>query len=51
MTASGTPGSATDALFSGAMDEFCLFNRALSSGEIRALYAQGRPQGESVATR
>jgi hypothetical protein len=30
--------------FSGAMDEFCLFNRALDSAEIRTLYAEGRPE-------
>jgi hypothetical protein len=32
--------------FSGAMDEFCLFSRALGSDEIRGLYAEGKPQGE-----
>lgn len=37
--------------FSGAMDEFCLFSRALSPREIRALYAQGRPEMEAVALR
>ena len=30
--------------FSGAMDEFALFNRALSGAEIRALYSEGKPQ-------
>jgi hypothetical protein len=35
--------------FSGAMDEFCLFSRALDAGEIRALYSSGRPQPDSVA--
>jgi hypothetical protein len=30
--------------FSGAMDEFALFNRALSDAEIRALYSEGKPQ-------
>jgi hypothetical protein len=35
--------------FSGAMDEFCLFSRALSDGEIRALYSAGKPQPDSVA--
>jgi hypothetical protein len=35
--------------FSGAMDEFSLFNRALSAEEIRALYAQGKPQGDPLA--
>lgn len=35
--------------FSGAMDEFGLFERALNSDEIRALYAEGKPQGDTVA--
>ncbi|HRI13788.1 MAG TPA: FecR domain-containing protein [Verrucomicrobiota bacterium] len=35
--------------FSGAMDEFCLFNRALTPGEISSLYADGRPQPDTVA--
>ena len=35
--------------FSGAMDEFCLFSRALSGREIRSLYSQGRPQLEPIA--
>jgi hypothetical protein len=30
--------------FSGAMDEFALFNRELSDAEIRALYSEGKPQ-------
>jgi hypothetical protein len=30
--------------FSGAMDEFALFNRALSDAEIRALYSEGKPE-------
>jgi hypothetical protein len=30
--------------FSGAMDEFHLFNRALKSDQIRALYSSGKPQ-------
>jgi hypothetical protein len=30
--------------FSGAMDEFCLFQRAFSGGEIRTLYSAGKPQ-------
>jgi hypothetical protein len=34
--------------FSGAIDEFCLFSRALSGDEIRALYSAGKPQPESV---
>lgn len=37
--------------FSGAMDEFCIFGRALSEHEIRAQYSQGRPQPEPVAKR
>ena len=35
--------------FSGVMDEFCLFSRALSAGEIRALYSVGKPQPVPVA--
>ncbi len=35
--------------FSGAMDEFCLFSRALRAGEIRALYSAGKPQPDHVA--
>ena len=35
--------------FSGAMDEFCLFNRALSADELRALYSVGKPQPDPVA--
>jgi hypothetical protein len=34
--------------FSGAMDDFCLFSRALSGGEIRELYSAGKPQPEST---
>ena len=30
--------------FSGAMDEFTLFNRALSDADIQALYSEGKPQ-------
>ena len=33
--------------FSGVMDEFCLFGRALDDGEVHALYTQGKPQSES----
>ncbi len=29
--------------FSGAMDEFALFNRALNDAEVRALYTEGKP--------
>jgi len=35
--------------FSGAMDEFCLFSRALTAAEVRALYSAGKPQPEPVA--
>jgi hypothetical protein len=35
--------------FSGVMDEFCLFGRALSDAEIRALYADGKPQADTLA--
>lgn len=35
--------------FSGAMDEFCLFSRALAAEEIRALYSSGKPQPDPVA--
>ena len=35
--------------FSGAMDEFCMFNRALDTAEIRALYIQGKPQTEVIS--
>lgn len=35
--------------FSGAMDEFCLFNRALATDEISSLFAEGRPQPEGMA--
>jgi hypothetical protein len=34
--------------FGGAMDEFCLFGRALSAEEIRALYSTGRPQPDPL---
>jgi hypothetical protein len=34
--------------FSGGMDEFCLFSRALSERDIRFLYSQGRPQAEPI---
>jgi len=30
--------------FSGVMDEFALFNRALSDAEIRQLCVEGNPQ-------
>jgi hypothetical protein len=35
--------------FSGAMDEVYLFSRALDPEEIRKLYAEGKPQGNSLA--
>ena len=35
--------------FGGAMDEFCVFSRALSADEIRALYSSGKPQSDPVA--
>jgi hypothetical protein len=34
--------------FGGAIDEFCLFGRALGAEEIRALYSTGKPQPASV---
>ena len=37
--------------FSGAMDEFCLFSRALPPSEIRALYSSDKPQPVSGAVR
>lgn len=37
--------------FSGAMDEFCLFSRALNAEEIRALCADGKPQPDLLARR
>lgn len=37
--------------FSGAMDELCVFSRALDAAEIRALYSQGKPQTEPIAKR
>ena len=42
-----TPGRAS--LERGAVDEFCLFSRALKTDEIRALYSAGKPQPDSVA--
>ena len=35
--------------FSGAMDEFCVFSRALNGDEIRALYSAGKTQTDSIA--
>ena len=37
--------------FSGAMDEFCLFRRALNDYEIHELYSAGKPQPDSAAGR
>ena len=34
--------------FSGVVDEFCLFGRALGDTEIRALYTDGKPQADTV---
>jgi hypothetical protein len=34
--------------FSGAMDEFCLFSRALNADEIHALYSAGKPQPDPL---
>lgn len=35
--------------FSGVMDEFCLFGRALGEAEVQALHADGRPQSDPPA--
>lgn len=35
--------------FSGVMDEFHLFSRALSDAEVQALYADGKPQSDPPA--
>lgn len=37
--------------FSGAVDEFCLFSRALGPHEIRSLYVEGRPEMDAIALR
>jgi hypothetical protein len=37
--------------FSGAVDEFCLFGRALEPREIHTLFSEGRPDAESMASR
>lgn len=52
----GFKGAAPDVQrsFSGIMDEFCLFARALGPEEIRTLHGDGRPQGDlgtTTATR
>jgi hypothetical protein len=36
--------------FSGVVDEFCLFGRALSSDEVRTLYLEGKPQADPAQT-
>ena len=48
---SGFPGNDPSLIrnFSGAMDEFCLFSRALAPAEIHTLYSVGKPQPEPVA--
>lgn len=50
-TAVGFPGNDPFLIrnFSGVMDEFCLFGRALSDAEIQALHADGRPQSDFPA--
>jgi ferric-dicitrate binding protein FerR (iron transport regulator) len=35
--------------FSGAMDEFCLFSRALNAGEVRDLYSEGKPEPDAFS--
>ena len=35
--------------FSGAIDEFCLFTRALDGAEIRTLYTEGKSEPDSFA--
>lgn len=49
-TAGGTPGNDPFLIrnFSGVIDEFCLFNRALTPAELGDLHASGRPQQDSV---
>lgn len=37
--------------FSGAIDEFCLFTRALEPAEIRTLYGEGKPERTAVASQ
>jgi hypothetical protein len=36
--------------FSGVMDEFCLFGRALTANEVGALYSEGRPQVDPASS-
>ena len=35
--------------FSGAIDDFCFFERALDGSEIQKLYTEGRPDAEAVS--
>jgi ferric-dicitrate binding protein FerR (iron transport regulator) len=48
--ASGFPGNDPTLIrnFSGAVDEFCLFSRALNADEIRALHSAGKPQPDPL---
>ncbi|HWN95697.1 MAG TPA: LamG domain-containing protein, partial [Methylomirabilota bacterium] len=48
--ASGAPDNDPSLIrnFSGAMDEFCLFSRALSAEEIHALFSVGKPQPDPL---
>jgi hypothetical protein len=52
-TARGFPNNDPSLIrnFSGAMDEFCLFGRALNHDEIYRLYSAGKPQPNSAAGR
>jgi hypothetical protein len=51
--ASGFPGNDPSLIrnFSGAMDEFCLFGRALKEADVLHLYRIGKPQFEPVSMR
>ena len=37
--------------FSGAIDEFCVFSRAVHAEEVRALYSQGKPQEDTLSAQ
>jgi hypothetical protein len=52
-TARGFPNNDPSLIrnFSGAMDEFCLFGRALNQREIQKLYSTGKPQPNSPTSR
>jgi hypothetical protein len=52
-TARGFPNNDPSLIrnFSGAMDEFCLFGRALNRDEIHKLYSAGKPQPNPAAGR